>query len=57
MMLQSELQTESANAMADNSNPDLAVAEGLPGLCCVDVGFRLVKTGNNLGALSQTEYG
>jgi len=57
MILESKLQTELANTMPDNSDPNLAVAEGLPDFCCVVAGFCLVKTGNNLGSLSETKNG
>jgi hypothetical protein len=57
MMLKTELQTEFAHTMADNADPNLAVAKRLPDLCCVNIGFRLVKTGNTLGRPSVTEHG
>jgi hypothetical protein len=57
MMLEAELQAELTNTMADNSNPDLAVAKGLPDFCFVIIRFCLVKTGDIFSSLSETEYG
>jgi hypothetical protein len=57
MILKLEFKAELAQAMADNSDSNLTVGIGFPHLRFVDVGFRLVKTGNNLSALRQTEDG
>ena len=57
MILEVERQTELADAVADDPDPDLAVAEGLPLLRSVVVGFCLVKAGNALGRLSAIDQG
>ena len=57
MMLKIKLQTEFAHTMADNSDPNLTIAEGLPYLGFIDVRICLVETGNDLGLLSESENG
>jgi hypothetical protein len=47
--LEIERQTELADAMADDPEPNLAVAEGYPLLRSIVVGFRLIKAGNTSG--------
>ena len=57
MVLEVERQTELADAVADDPDPNLAVAEGLPFLGAVKVGLGLVKTGNGPGSLGGIEQG
>ena len=56
IILKVEFNTESGPTMANNSNANLAVGLELPDLRFVDVGFRLFKSGNDLGPF-QTDNG
>jgi hypothetical protein len=57
MMLEPELQTELANAMAHNPHPNLALTKGLPDSCFVIVGSCLIKAGNNFRTPSKIKHG
>ncbi len=47
MMLKIKCQTELADPVADDPDPNLAVAEGLPCFRSIEVGSCLVKAGND----------
>ena len=57
MMLEIKCQAKLADPVADDPDPNLAVAEGLPCFRSIEIGFGLVKTGNVLGSLSGIEQG